>query len=142
VLADSCLMARLLSSSLTLPRIAFLFDIPGCLARCCLYWALSPFTLHHGLRFLHAAFSCAPSCSDIRKAEAQGLRYYYMFKIVSLALSLLVFMLTSDWTSPEILNLFLSTTISLYCIWYLPSSSPLFASCNALPAGRSIEDPL
>jgi hypothetical protein len=56
-------------------------------------------------------------CSDIRKAEPQGIRYYYMFKIVSLALSLLVFMLTSDWTSPEILNLFLSTTISLYCIW-------------------------
>ena len=40
-----------------------------------------------------------------------------MFKVVSLGLSLLVFMLTSDWTSPEILNLFLSTTISLYCIW-------------------------
>ena len=55
--------------------------------------------------------------SDIRKAEAQGIRYYYMFKVVSLGLSLLVFMLTSDWTSPEILNLFLSTTISLYCIW-------------------------
>jgi len=55
--------------------------------------------------------------SDIRKAEPQGIRYYYMFKIVSLTLSLLVFMLTSDWTSPEILNLFLSTTISLYSIW-------------------------
>ena len=42
------------------------------------------------------------SCSDIRKAEPQGIRYYYMFKIVSLTLSLLVFMLTSDWTSPGI----------------------------------------
>jgi len=57
--------------------------------------------------------------SDIRKAEPQGIRYYYMFKIVSLGLSLLVFMLTSDWTSPEILNLFISTALSLYCIWLI-----------------------
>jgi hypothetical protein len=42
-----------------------------------------------------------------------------MFKIVSLGLSLLVFMLTSDWTSPEILNLFISTALSLYCIWLI-----------------------
>jgi hypothetical protein len=44
-------------------------------------------------------------------------RYYYMFKLVSLAFSLLMFFLTSYWTSLEILNLFISVTVSLYCIW-------------------------
>ncbi len=44
-------------------------------------------------------------------------RYYYMFKLVSLAFSLLMFFLTSYWTSPEILNLFISVTVSMYCIW-------------------------
>jgi len=36
--------------------------------------------------------------SDIRKAEPVGIRYYYMFKLVSLGLSLFIFMLTSYWT--------------------------------------------
>jgi hypothetical protein len=44
-------------------------------------------------------------------------RYYYMFKLVSLVFSLLMFFLTSYWTSPEILNLFISVTVSMYCIW-------------------------
>ena len=44
-------------------------------------------------------------------------RYYYMFKLVSLGFSLFVFILTTTWTTPEILNLLISVLFSLYCIW-------------------------
>jgi len=80
--------------------------------------------------------------SDIRKAEPQGIRYYYMFKIVSLILSLLIYCLTSDWTSSEILNLFLSTTISLYCIWCIWSlhEALMLGGEAAAKAGFTPED--
>eukprot|EP00286_Rhodomonas_abbreviata_P008340 CAMPEP_0181319656 /NCGR_PEP_ID=MMETSP1101-20121128/17694_1 /TAXON_ID=46948 /ORGANISM="Rhodomonas abbreviata, Strain Caron Lab Isolate" /LENGTH=198 /DNA_ID=CAMNT_0023427283 /DNA_START=9 /DNA_END=605 /DNA_ORIENTATION=+ len=55
--------------------------------------------------------------SDIRKAMPDGIRYYYMFKLFSLGMSLLVLFLTSDWTSYEIFNLFITTGSSLYFIW-------------------------
>lgn len=61
-------------------------------------------------------------------------RYYYMFKLASLVLSLFIFFLTSYWTSPEILNLVISVSISLYCIWCIWSLRECFRSSPPLPS--------
>ncbi|EKX43716.1 hypothetical protein GUITHDRAFT_153152 [Guillardia theta CCMP2712] len=80
--------------------------------------------------------------SDIRKAEPQGIRFYYIVKIVSFFLSLFVFCLTSDWTSPEILNLFISSSISLYCIWCIWSlhEALMLGGEAAAKAGFTLEE--
>mmetsp|Transcript_34577 Transcript_34577/g.91239 ORF Transcript_34577/g.91239 Transcript_34577/m.91239 type:complete len:112 (-) Transcript_34577:467-802(-) len=54
---------------------------------------------------------------DLRSAVISLRRYYYMFKLISLAFSFLVFLLATSWTTPEIFNFLISFIFSLYCIW-------------------------
>lgn len=69
-----------------------------------------------GIRYIIFSFSLVEG-QVLRLVDLILVRYYYMFKLVSLGFSLFVFILTTTWTTPEILNLLISVLFSLYCIW-------------------------
>uniref|UniRef100_A0A7S0MP06 Uncharacterized protein n=2 Tax=Cryptomonas curvata TaxID=233186 RepID=A0A7S0MP06_9CRYP len=98
--------------------------------------------------FIVLLLSCAEfgfalyAFTDIRKAEPLGIRYYYMFKLVSLGFSLFVFILTTTWTTPEIFNLLISVLFSLYCIWCIWSlhEALMLGGEAAAKAGFTVEE--
>ncbi len=65
-----------------------------------------------------------------------------MFKVVSLIFSLLVFLLTTTWTTPEIFNLLISVLFSMYCIWCIWSlhEALMLGGDAAAKAGFTVEE--
>lgn len=66
---------------------------------------------------------------DIQRAEPTGLRYYYMFKLASLLMSLLLFILTSYWTSPEVRPASHHPRACVLCLWQRLKRQCRFSTC-------------
>eukprot|EP00291_Cryptomonas_curvata_P007600 CAMPEP_0172204598 /NCGR_PEP_ID=MMETSP1050-20130122/32066_1 /TAXON_ID=233186 /ORGANISM="Cryptomonas curvata, Strain CCAP979/52" /LENGTH=149 /DNA_ID=CAMNT_0012883217 /DNA_START=96 /DNA_END=545 /DNA_ORIENTATION=+ len=72
---------------------------------------------------------------DIAKAQPWGIRFYYIFKIVSLVVSILAFIVASTKGADEIASLVFSSLISLYVIWCIWSLNEALTT-----GGKAAED--